>query len=324
MILPSGLKFELNIHKSYKISSSDINTAIDGMSPIVVTVDQQEITRQLDTLHLGLIESTDMQWITVAVSYESSLLELQSMGQQQLHFICDETKEQQVELFGEEYTAREILCKDERLSTIQSLIISEEPSLRWMNQENYVYHMDYRRLLDWLAFDIGHASYDPQLYTNDYIDKLFGVEGLYFTSLGNKVDTLVPKDFAYELTDLLVDFGMLTMYTKKDGSTYNYFQHKVKRRNKNKVTYNDLLYLQNNYVTGILLSYIYQLSKHYGLALKLVGVGTGLLDIYVTGTAREYDFYRELSRGLKVRLFEMRSFRFIPNIERWVAGRRYI
>lgn len=330
IVTNTGQILEMKLYPSYKIESSDVVTFVKCASGVGAVLNTTEWIEQSGKLR-NLLRTASGKDRELIEGYMMATNGLRAGVPFKLRYSHSQDGNK-FEVFGD-YEAQDIVINGNHFITARLFNIEEEPGPQWIQQQNYIYHIDIRRLLDWLAFDIGHLSYDPYLYSNDRISDYLGLVGQFITAEGDIVDRLVPENFAELLGSYCVDFNADTSYVRKDGVAYNYFRQESKAALKmrkidgvNKHTslglkYEDLIYYQNNFVLMAYYQYLEQVAKALKLSIKLLGIGTGILDIYVTGRPDEEKLFTEVQEGIKVRLFDMLSFYYRPKVQRWVATR---
>lgn len=201
------------------------------------------------------------------------------------------------------------------LSTAQLFDIEKDRSILWQCRENCVVHISLGRLQDWLAFDISHSTFDPDLYSNDKVAKYLGKAGIYLTAESTELDNMIPKDYSWlvEQYSLLVDYDDVNCTSAGvHHVAYNYFRQEIK---KDRVRFSDLIYFQNIHLLICYFNYICYIATKLNTAVKLIGLGDNNLDIYTRGIQETESLILALQEGIKVRLFDEYSFRFQPTIK---------
>lgn len=316
MYLGDGQLFELQIQPSYKVGQTEVDMLLSGMSGLKVWGLPKEIEAQkriIKEKRKTLCEQDQVQ----VDDYLSNLELLSELDGALLDFVCSYESNGLPDVYSEQYTAQVLELGDTVLRTTNAIRLfntnlSNSKATCVSGEVSRVYQLDYRRLLDWLAFDIGHYAYDSDEFTNKMVDSYLGMDGLYFTANNSKVEDLVPKNFMRDLYDLGIDFSNKSVYIKNAKQATNYYGHEVSKKTKKVTTFSDLLYMQNSYTLDIVLVYVRRLATKLGVPVKLLGIGTGLIDIAIGSVYNEDKFIQELKQGCKVRLFDMRSFMFTP------------
>lgn len=176
---------------------------------------------------------------------------------------------------------------------------------------------DYTRLLDWLAYEIGHGSYDDTLDLK-YYDNLLGNLGLLYPAEMDKIDNLIPENFEKEISDLCVDTSVNSQYYVKTSKiAYDYFMHEpvLKSKKKTKYTYyKPLLDSQENYLTYIILFYLMVRANSSVIDFKLLEVQKGKIYFLLGDNKFNKESFKEhLTDAIHVSLLD-RKFEFIPKI----------
>lgn len=315
MYLADGQLFELQIQPSYPINLSDVDNLATQFGGLGVRHSYERLSEQYNFIleHMDSLDASDK---ALADEYIYNLSDLALLQGKPVSYTCGYEKSGLFELYCNEYSAQVLDICGKQFRTVDILSLPERELAIGNGISSTIYHLDYRRLLDWLAFDIGHFSYDSDEFSNQMVDTYLGVDGIYFTSSSGKVEQLVPKNFMSELSSLGIDFAGQNMYIRNAKLATNYYGHKIEGKSKKITTFNDLLYMQNNYTMGIILVFIRRLSVKLGVPIKLAGLGAGIIDISIGNVYNSKVLIKELTQGFKVKLFDLRSFSFEPVVEK--------
>lgn len=292
---------QLAITQGYKLSEDLFNDLLNEASGIEVDLDKKKLSSTIRSL------SRKKSKLDVdTFSFERLLLDLKDMNKQSeavLNFKYKDKKVSNLYMDLEDYhdsVPKYCLCDFLNLDNIVEDIIC----------------FDYTRLLDWLAYEIGHETFDEEL-TIKYFDSLFGNKGLLYPADMDSLNELIPEDFEKEILDLCVDTTVNSQYyvrtTKK---AYDYFMNDVqdKKRKTNYLYFKPLLDNQSDYLSCIMLFYLMVRANSSVIDFKLLEVQRGKI-YFILGENKfnKESFKEHLSDTIHISLLD-RKFEYKPKV----------
>lgn len=179
---------------------------------------------------------------------------------------------------------------------------------------------DFTRLLDWMAYELGHSTYDEELDIQ-YFDTVFKHQGMFYPCDMEELDKIVPEDFEKELMELLLDTSVNSSYyvstTKK---YYDYFMQDVSEydkvhKNKGKyIHFKSILDTQRQYLECLVLFYLMIRANSAVIDFKLLSIEHGKIYFILGENKFNKDSYKEnLYDPICITLLD-RKFEYIPKI----------
>lgn len=178
---------------------------------------------------------------------------------------------------------------------------------------------DYTRLLDWLAFEVGYATYDDT-YSVHYFDEKLKQEGLFYPADMHFVDQFIPENFEKELRELYLDTSVdSNYYVRTTKKYYDYFMQDVEKYaeahklSKGKyIPFSIILEMQNAYLECILLYYLMIRANSAVVPFRIVSLEHGKI-YFVIGENKfnKKQFKDNLSDTVVVSMLD-RRFEFKP------------
>lgn len=180
---------------------------------------------------------------------------------------------------------------------------------------------DYSRLLDWLAFEIGYATYDDT-YTVEYFDKVLQQNGLFYPADMHVLDTIVPANFEGELRELYLDTTVdSNYYVRTTKKYYDYFMQdgeKYVESNRLKlrkyVPFSVMLNMQKAYLECILLYYLMIRANSAVVPFRLVSLEHGRINFIIGENKFNKEQFKENLSDTVVASLLDRRFEFKPSV----------
>lgn len=179
---------------------------------------------------------------------------------------------------------------------------------------------DFTRLLDWLAYEIGHGTYDEDLDIS-YFDRVLGQKGMFYPCEMKDMDKLVPENFEKELSELCLDTSVNSAYYVNTTKKYfDYFMQDVEQydlvhKNKSKyISFENILKTQREYLECIMLFYLMIRANSSVIDFKLLSIEHGKIYFILGENKFNKDSYKEnLCNPICITLLD-RKFEYIPTV----------
>lgn len=180
---------------------------------------------------------------------------------------------------------------------------------------NDIVCLDYTRLLDLLAFEVGCQTYD-EMYNIEYFDSVLKKNGILCPTSFKYIDKIVPKNFEKELSEMYLDTSVNSnYYVNTTGHYYNYYmQDCYTESNSRYISFKKILETQASYTACLLLYHFMIRANSSVLDFKLLELRHGKI-YFMLGDNKfnKQTFIEKLSDTIYVSLLD-RKFEFKPII----------
>lgn len=314
---------EMRLTPKQKVDSNDLKRLLVQESPpAYLTTNVKEVNKQLDILNFPRNREYNEDYLEML--NKERLCSSRVTG-----FQYDEEEPGKFSIMSELEPMVATMADGRQFSTYQLYLLDsiKEKEIVW-RYNHYLIHLDYQRLLDWLAFDVSHVDYDPDNFSLEAVKNHLGHCGEMFSATPDKIESLIPKDYEAKVKelDLAVDFDTESLLkNSKQRKAYNYFRQEFKcpmrKGRRGLLFYEDLLSYQDDYALMAIYKQIDIFSHYLGARIRLMAIGNGIIDFYIQKKQPAVDTLLNeiMNYGIKVRLFDCHSFIFKPKMTvEWV------
>lgn len=304
MIKLNKRDMELYITQGYKVADDLLRDLVNDSSNLLVTINKRKVIQEVKALNKKKhLKDIDLDEINI---YIKKLKSIMDKGEINIDF---------------SYESNKVFCSNLQVSSNSNTIsMFSTFDVFDLSDENYEYILlDFTDLLDYLAFEIGHETYD-ETYTLKYFDSVFGnTEGILYPLQIDRLKEYVPKNFYKELSNWCIDTSVNSAYyVKTSKRIFNYFmQEQYKDIDKRKVKYfsfDQVVKAQNEYLTCVILYYILIRANSSVIQCKLVEVKDGKIILGVGENKFNKEYFKEhLSDGIYINLLD-RKFVYTPQV----------
>lgn len=293
---------QLAITQGYKLSEDLFSDLLNEASGIEIDLDKKKLSSTIRSLSRNK-SNTNIDTFAL----ERLLLDLKDINKQSeaiLNFKYKDKKVSNLFLDFEDYhdsLPKYCLCDFINLDNILEDIIC----------------FDFTRLLDWMAYEIGHQTFDEDL-TIKYFDNLFGNKGLLYPADMDALNNVIPENFEQEILDLCVDTTVDSQYyVKTTKRAYDYFMQDIqekRRKNNNYLYFKPLLNRQSDYLSCIMLFYLMVRANSSVIDFKLLEVQHGKI-YFILGENKfnKESFKEHLTDTIHINLLD-RKFEYKPKV----------
>lgn len=304
MIKLNKRDMELYISQGYRIPDDLFKDLIDDVGSVSVTVDRQKIVQAVKKLNKKkYLKNSAFNDIDDCV--------------RRLKKIMDKN-EIEIEY---SYSHHKLVCDLLNFSNNPSIYNTFNLlDLIELTDKRYDYVViDFKGLLDYMAFEIGYETYD-EVYNLRYFDDIFGIsEGILYPVSIDKLKKYVPENFHRELANWYLDTSINSpYYVRTSKKVFNYFmQEQFTDMSLDKMKYipfNEIIQSQNDYITCIILYYILVRANSSVIQCKLVEVKNGRIVLGIGENKFNKEYFKEhLNDSICINLLD-RKFVYTPEI----------
>ena len=184
-----------------------------------------------------------------------------------------------------------------------------------LSKNSYILKYDFSRLSDYLAFEIGHVSFDLNEFSTQGIDDKLKDYGLLYPTSTECLDEIVPDNFASILLDYAVDADAELTYCFRGRDIYkDYFMNSYKFKGHKYVTYDSILSKQNKTLAKVILYYILLIASNVGVTIKLLHINEHSIYILVNYNEFVDEKFNRLLKDSIIITVCGRKFEYFPNI----------
>lgn len=304
MIKLNKRDMELYITQGYKVADDLLKDLVNDSSHLTVTIDKKKVIQEVKALNKKKhLEKIDLDDINI---YIKKLKSIMDKGEINIDFL---------------YEANKVFCNNLQFSSdLKTASMFSSLDIFDLSDKNYEYILlDFTDLLDYLAFEIGHETYDEK-YTLKYFDDIFGnTEGVLYPLQIDRLKKYVPKNFYKELSNWCIDTSVNSAYyVKTSKRIFNYFmQEQYKDIDKKKVKYfefESVIKSQNEYLTCVILYYILIRANSSVIQCKLVEIKDGKIILGIGENKFNKEYFKEhLNDDIYINLLD-RKFVYKPQV----------
>lgn len=304
MIKLNKRDMELYITQGYKVADDLLKDLVSDSSNLTVSINKRKVIQEVKALNKKKhLKDINLDEVNI---YIKKLKSIMDKGEINIDFL---------------YESNKIFCSNLQFSSDSNTVsMFSALDIFDLSDANYEYILlDFTDLLDYLAFEIGHETYDEK-YTLKYFDSIFGnTEGVLYPLQIDRLKEYVPKNFYKELSNWYIDTSINSAYyVKTSKKIFNYFmQEQYKNIDKKKVRYfsfDKVVKAQNEYLTCVILYYILIRANSSVIQCKLVEIKDGKIILGIGENKFNKEYFKEhLSDDIYINLLD-RKFIYTPQV----------